>query len=645
MKKFVSMMMVAAATLVLASCGGGTGSGPLTGNSGSTGTTTTPSVKSLTLTTSNPQIPSDGSKTTTISALLRDANNNVLSGVAVAFQASSGALTVTKGTTGSDGTATATLSSAGDPSNRTITVTAIAGSITTTVTVDVVGTKLSLSGPTSLVLNATGNYTATLQDAAGNGISGQTATVASAKDNTLNPSTFTTDANGQGAFTVTAVNSGTDTITASAAGLKATESVSVSSDAFSFSSPAASPIPNVNIGTSETVTVVWKNSGSPVANTAVTFAATRGTLNGTSLNSATVNTDSSGSASVTISSTTAGPSVISASGTGPGGGVSAQLTINFVATTPSAMDVQASPATVATQGQSTITATVRDANNNLVQGETVDFSITQDSTGGSLSAASGVTNEQGQATTVYTASTTTSASNGVIIGASIPGTSVTGSTSLTVGGATVSLALGTGNQITALPNTTQYELPYTVQAVDSAGNPVSGVKVNFTVDSLGYIKGCRLWNSVTSCVPFVSTASGTGAWVAVSTTTSGDPEAFNLDGITGCLTEDANNDGIEDNNYNNDINIIFPGEVVSTDVTSATTDTSGTASVNLIYPKDHASYVAVQLTATATVQGTQSSTSVKFWLPVLAGDVQSTSSAPPGPYSPYGTASTCGSAN
>lgn len=645
MKKLVSMMMVAAATLALAGCGGGTGSGPLTGGTGTpTGTGTTPAVKSMTVTTSMPQIPSDGSKTATISALLRDANNNVMANVPVSFQSSSGALTVTQGTTGTDGMATATLSPAGDPSNRTITVTAAAASTTATVTVDVVGTKLSLSGPSSLVLNASGNYTATLQDAAGNGITGQTATVTSAKDNTLNPATFTTDANGQGTFSVTAVNSGTDTITASAAGLQATENVSVSSDAFSFTSPPASPIPNVNIGTSETVTVVWKNSGAAVANTPVTFAATRGTLNGTSQNSVTVNTDSGGSASVTISSLTAGPSVISASGTGPGGGVSAQITVNFVATTPSAMAVQASPATVPTQGQSTITATVRDANNNLVQGQTVDFSITQDSTGGSLSAASAVTNEQGQATTVYTASTTTSSSNGVVIGASVPGTAVSGSTSLTVGGATVSLSLGTGNTISAL-NSTQYELPYTVQAVDSAGNPVSGVKVNFTVDSLGYIKGCRLWNSVTSCVPFNTTASGTGAWIAVPTTASSDPEAFSLDGITGCITEDADNDGIEDNNYNNDSNIIYPGEVASTDVTSATTDTSGTASVNLIYPKDHASYVAVELTATATASGTQSSTSVKFWLPVLAADVQSATSAPPGPYSPYGTASTCASPN
>lgn len=292
MKKFLSMMMVATAMLALAGCGGG-GSGPITGagsgaGSGSGTTPPGPTVASMTVTTSVPQIPSDGSKAATISALLRDANNNVMSGVAVSFQSSSGAITVTNGTTGADGTATATLSSAGDPSDRTITVTASTGSgsaaTTATVTVDVVGTKLSVSGPTSLVLGNSGTYAASLVNSSGNGITGQTATVKSANDNTLNPSTFTTDANGQGSFTLTAVNSGTDTITVSAGGMQASQSVSVSGAAFSFTTPAANAL--IDIGTPQTITVLWKNSGNPVTSTPVTFAATRGTVA-----PATVNTD------------------------------------------------------------------------------------------------------------------------------------------------------------------------------------------------------------------------------------------------------------------------------------------------------------------------------------------------------------------
>ena len=74
---------------------------------------------------------------------------------------------------------------------------------------------------------------------------------------------------------------------------------------------------------------------------------------------------------------------------------------------------------------------------------------------------------------------------------------------------------------------------------------------------------------------------------------------------------------------------------------SSTTGADGSAGVSIIYPQDHASWVAVEVTASATVQGTQSSTSTKFWLPMLAADITSPSVTPPGQVSPYGVAATC----
>lgn len=639
MKKLISMMMVAAVTLVLASCGGGTGSGPLTGGSGG-GTTTPPpppTQYNLTVLTSSPQMPSDGSKSPTITALVRDTNNNVVSGVPVSFQASSGALTVTTGTTDASGTATATLSTAGDPTDRDIKVTAAAGASTATVDVSVVGTKLSLSGPSSMVQGDTQPYTVSLVDSAGTGISDQTVSVASAKDNTLNPSTFTTSTSGQGTFTVNAINSGTDTLTASAAGLQATESVDVSSDSFTFTQPAANT--NIDIGSGPvTIKVVWKTSNNPVVGKTVNFSATRGTLS-----SATAVTQADGSATVTITSATAGPSVISANSSG----VSSQLTINFIATTPNSISLQASPTTVATQAQSTITATVRDATSNLVDGQTVDFTL-QDSTGGTLSAASAVTNAQGQASVTYTASATTSATNGVVITGTLPGTAITpATTSLTVSGETVFLSLGTGNKITEY-SATQYELPYTVQAVDSSGNGVNGVTVTFSVVSLGYIKGVLKWTAADSYWDVVSSEDANFA------TDSSPPynDAALIAGLDACISEDADNDGIEDDDYNGDFGkktpgqpVIYPGQVASTDVGSGITASGGTAAVNLIYPKDHSYWVAVRLTATATVQGNQSSTSVDFWLPGAAGDYNQQTTQPPGPFSPYGVGTTCSDPN
>lgn len=617
MKKFLSMMIMAGAALALAGCGS-SGNGPLTGNGGSTGGSPPPAIKTLTLTTSVPQIPSDGSQTATITALARDTNNNVVASVPVSFQASSGALQVTAGTTGTDGTATATLGAAGDPTNRTITVTAVAGTIQATTTVDVVGTKLTLNGPTSLVQGTSGSYTATLLNSTGAGISGQTVTVTSSNGNTLSPATFTTDANGSGTFQLTAVNGGNDTVTVAALGTQATQALAVNSQAFTFTTPAANA--QIPINATPTVTITWASSGNPVVGQVVNFSTTRGTLS-----SPTATTDSTGSASVTVSSTTAGPAVISATGTGASG----QLNVAFIATNANSINVQADPATIATKAQSTITATVRDINNNLVQGQPVNFSIVQDVTGGSLSAASATTNAQGQASVVYTASTTTSSTNGVVIAASTPGGAITGQTSLTVGGSAVFLSLGTGNTIADLPgSTTQYELPYSVQAIDSAGDGVSGVTITYTITSLGYVKGQRVWNG--------------SIWATVSNTLSSDPDLYALAGVDGCLNEDVNNTGVyevsEDYNKNGKLD---PGLVASSDVSSGVTDSGGTTSLNIIYPKDHAYYVAVRLTATATVQGTQSSTSVDFWLPGLATDFTTETTEPPGPVSPYGEANTC----
>lgn len=629
MKKLVSMLVMAAATLALAGCGGG--SGPLTGASGSGGSPP-PAVKyTVSLLSSSPQMPSDGSTPATITALVEDSSNNVVSGVPVTFTASSGAMEVTQGTTGATGTATASLSTGGDTSDRQITVTGVAGATTATVTVSVVGTKLSLSGPSSLIQGNTGTYTATLVDSAGNPISGESVSLKSANGNTLSASPVTTNSTGEATFTLTASASGSDTLTAAADGISATQAVSVSDESFAFTSPQEGV--EIPIGGTWTVSVTWVNGGTPVASQPVVFATTRGTFGATGTSTATINTNAQGVATLTVSSNNAGPATISANGGTGSNAVSTLVDVDFIATTPTSINVQASPASVVTQAQSSIIATVRDTNNNLVPNQTVDFTL-NDLTGGSLSAATAITNAEGQATVVYTAGSTTSATNGVTITAAVQGTSVTSSTTLTVSGQTAFLSLGTGNVVLEYPpgstDPTQYELPYSVQAVDSSGHGISGVTIAFTVTSLGYLKGGRVYTSPP------------GTWETVSSTGSGDADLYTLDGIDGCLSEDTNNNGIldpgEDYNGNGKLD---PGLVASTDVSSGVTNSAGSTSVNLIYPKDHAYYVAVMLTATATVSGTQSSTSVKFWLPGAAADFNTATTAPPGPVSPYGVATTC----
>jgi hypothetical protein len=209
------------------------------------------------------------------------------------------------------------------------------------------------------------------------------------------------------------------------------------------------------------------------------------------------------------------------------------------------------------------------------------------------------------------------------------------------------LGTGGGSQLITALNNTQYELPYSVQAVDSAGNAVSGVTVSFTVESLGYGKGSMQWNGK-AWQPFYNGQYGVFSNSAAFSSEQPLGYASLIVGEEACNTEDADNDGIEDSDYNSDFGtitpgqpVIYPGQVVSTDVGSATTSANGTASVNLIYPKDHALWVAVRLTATATVQGAQSSTSADFWLIGLAADYDTQSVMPPGETSPYGVGTSC----
>jgi hypothetical protein len=344
--------------------------------SAKTTVTVNTSTQTLSLSTSVPQISSNGASSATLKALVRDANNNVEPNVVVNFAVTSGTIVVTNatgtgaGTTDATGTVTATLTASPNPQNRDITVTATAGSAPpATVVITVIGTSLSISGPASLVLNTAGSYTVSLTDSGAAGIPNQTVTLTSALGNAV-PATVTTNATGQAQFTLTPTISGNDTITATALGESATQAVGISSQSFAFTAPLVnSQIPIGTVGSAVPVTVKWLSGTSPQVGKTINFAGTRGTLSASS-----AVTGADGTATVTIYSASAGPATISAADSS--NVVSAQVLVNFIATTPAAISMQASPTSIGLAGTSEITATLRDANNNLVPNQTVNFSLT-----------------------------------------------------------------------------------------------------------------------------------------------------------------------------------------------------------------------------------------------------------------------------
>jgi hypothetical protein len=123
----------------LAGCGGDSKDAfrPPAGGNNPGGGGNSPVAAQLTIVSSAPSIPSDGSKTATITAFARDASNSLIAGVPITFSATSGGVSGAAAATASDGSATATLSTAGDNSIRTITVTATSGTLTANVAVQV----------------------------------------------------------------------------------------------------------------------------------------------------------------------------------------------------------------------------------------------------------------------------------------------------------------------------------------------------------------------------------------------------------------------------------------------------------------------------------------------------------------------------
>lgn len=578
---------------------------------GATGITGS-SAAEITLLASSPQMGSSGTSPVIVTAIVKDGNNALMQGVPVTFAATSGALETTQGTTNAAGQASASLTPGGNFANRSITVSANAGGLSESVTIDVTGTALAINGESSATLEDATVLTITLRDSGGNPIANRNVTVASALGNTLSASSLDTNSSGQVQVTFTATVSGADTITVSGQGASATHAITVSADQFAIESPT--PGASIDINECTELELTWQQDGGPASGETIKFSSTRGTFYSdaactTPADSTIVN---AGTATIHFRSANAGPAVLTAF---VDNGPSTTRTITFVATDPDSIAFQAEPTTIGpndgSQGseqRSTLSAVVRDADNNLVAGKLVRFTILEDNSGGTLSASTAITDAQGRASTSYISAASTTAKDGVRIRAWVDeDPAISAEVALTVAQRSLFVRLGTGNEIEE-PNSTQYRMPYAVIVTDANGNAAAGANVSVSVTPLMYGKGeyeydGTVWN-------------------------------ITYDGI--CPSEDVNRNGVldagEDSNGNGQLT---PGNVASVP-TQIVTGADGTFQFGITYPQQYANWVLVELAASTSVQGTESIDSATFWLPISADDVED-DVAPPGVVSPFGT--------
>jgi adhesin/invasin len=344
-------------------------------------------------------ITANGIATSVLVATVKDANNNtVTAGVNVSWATSVGNLSGTTSTTDASGQAVITLSGT-TAGTATVTATAVGGSANTTVTLvpdlataAVVGVTAT---PASIAANgvSTSVLVATVKDAHNNLVGAGVSVAWSKTGGTLSSASTVTNASGQATVTLTSATAAVSvTVTASLPSGSASTPVAFVADTTTARvvSLVASPTSIVANGsnTSTLSATVFDANNNPVgAGVTVTWSASGGVLSASSSV-----TNASSVAVVTLRGTVAG--VVSTSAAAVTGGAKfANVTLVADASTARVVSLTANPTSIATGGAaSTLLATVRDANNNVLSGVGVTWATNL----GAVSASSTATDVNGQ---------------------------------------------------------------------------------------------------------------------------------------------------------------------------------------------------------------------------------------------------------
>ncbi|MCL7945923.1 Ig-like domain-containing protein [Marinobacter sp. ATCH36] len=576
-------------------------------------------IGSLKISASPVQMGTSNSSTSEILVFARNSNNVLAENIPVTFSVDADAtLQVLRGTTDATGTAEAVLSTPQNPKNRPATVTATAGGIESTITINITGTSLSLDGPTNISVGNTATFTANLMDSDGNGVPLESVSIESSIQN---PSTLYTNDQGQGSFELQPTSAGTYPVEVTAfsgeSELSAVIEINVSDSDFAFTDPA--PGDEIDIGSPANVTFAWTEGSTGQSGEPISFSITRGMINGSLSFQDT--TDGNGEITTTVSSNSAGPATIVARN--DGSGLSTSMDIEFVAINPESIVTQASQTQLKPGEQSRITAIVRDANNNLVKGQRVLFNIPEDVSNGDLSSPSGITDSLGRVSTVFTAGSSGTGSEGTLITATLESdNSIQDATTLTVSDGALRLTIGTGNTLEE-EGSPAYLKEWIVYVSDANGQPIENADVELKVLPSSYSKGT--WQ------PGIC-GSGTepNCWIADVTAT--------------CPAEDINYNGNLDTGE--DVNLSDSLEPTNDAVAVATSDASaedGSFNFALKYPQSACRWTEVLVEAKVNVGGTEITESAKTTLSCLASDLTDLDVTPPNidGGSRYGKSASC----
>ncbi len=319
-----------------------------------------------------------------------------------------------------------------------------------------------------------------------------------------------------------------------------------------------------------------------------------------------------------------------------------QTTLNFVSIEATKLLLQIERSIVNVGGSTSVIARVLDKNDAPVENAIVQFTTTNDSSGGSLSQGVAYTDSNGVATIAYNAGQNPTSVNGVTIRAQVQAVKLPdgsekqvsiplANSSVTVQTRSTFISFAFADKVSVDTSEIYYFRRGSVSVLNSTGKPAINQQVSINLNPDSYLKG------------FFSIFEGL----------SGN-KSWNQNGVT-CANEDSNNNGIldvgEDTNNNGRLDPINIAAVLNSNGQEVdpnqnfnfTTDQSGRVDFTIRYAKQYANWYRAKVTVNTRVDGSESQQDRVIDFPASSDDIDISESLRPNINSPFGTDLSCSS--
>ncbi len=308
---------------------------------------------------------------------------------------------------------------------------------------------------------------------------------------------------------------------------------------------------------------------------------------------------------------------------------------------------------VLTNNRAALRAVFLTSGNRPLQNVRVRFSVVPGPSGAVLGGGEAIStadnqvlsDDVGTATSDYLSGSRSSPNNGVVVRACYSGQDFPVGTCpnfvdarLTVAARPLSLTLGDDNRLARLSGNLLYVKEFVLVVADSAGQPVAGAQISFTVDLFKFGKGRFSSNYPVSSVS--TTGSGTSS-VFVIPADDGIPNLGTGGERSWCLNEDLNRNGnrdaLEDLNGNGTLEPRQADITISSVTPGNRTNSDGIMVIRVVYPQNVATWLAYTVRATAQADGSEGAVSKRYIATYIEGDDKDGSFLLP----PYGTSNIC----